>query len=99
MVVLGCLPILRLKFTMNNIQVFETRNKFINVPTRWGVKFKPPMALVMFVEADSLDSKAYLPLKIVFTPLLWDMEDMYGTSKGPRQYLGMVNIIEFDDFI
>jgi len=27
------------------------------------------------------------------------MEDMYGTSKGPRQYLGMVNTIELDDFI
>jgi len=53
----------------------------------------------MLVEADSLDSKVDLPLKIVFTPLLWDMEDMYGTFKGPRQYLGMVNTIELDDFI
>jgi hypothetical protein len=27
------------------------------------------------------------------------MEGMYGTSKGPHQYLGMIGTIELDDFI
>jgi len=53
----------------------------------------------MLVEENSLDLEVDLPLKIVFAPLLWDMENMYGTSKGPRQYLGMVNTIKLDDYI
>lgn len=57
------------------------------------------MPPIMLLEDDSLDSKIDLPLKIVFTSLLWDIEDMYDTSKGPRQYLGVVNTIELDDFI
>jgi hypothetical protein len=84
---------------MNNIQASKTRNKFISVLTRQGVRFKPPMPVVMLVEEDSLDSKIDLRLKKKFTLLLWDMEDMYDTSKGPRQYLGMINTIELDDFI
>jgi hypothetical protein len=53
----------------------------------------------MLEEEDSLDLEVDLPLKIGFTMLLWDMEDMCGTSKGPCQYLGVVNTIELDDFI
>jgi hypothetical protein len=32
-------------------------------------------------------------------PLVWDMEDMYGTSKGPHQFLKVVGTIKLDDFI
>jgi hypothetical protein len=36
---------------------------------------------------------------MVTTPLLWDMEDIYGTTKGHQQYLGVVGTIELNDFI
>jgi hypothetical protein len=30
---------------------------------------------------------------------VWDMEDMYGASKGPRRFSKVVNTIKMDDFI
>ncbi len=38
------------------------------------------------------------PIKDI-VPLTWDMEQLYGASKGPRQFFGVVGIIELDDFI
>jgi hypothetical protein len=38
-------------------------------------------------------------LRFVTTPLLWDMEEMYGATNWPWQYLGVVGTIELDDFI
>jgi hypothetical protein len=35
----------------------------------------------------------------MLVPFVWDMEDLYGTSKGPCRFLGAVNNIELDDFI
>lgn len=48
---------------------------------------------------DSSNSKVDLPSHLVFPSLLWDMEDIYGTSQGPYQYLKVVGTIELDDFI
>jgi hypothetical protein len=30
---------------------------------------------------------------------VWNMEDMYGASKGPHWFSSAVDIIELDDFI
>jgi hypothetical protein len=38
-------------------------------------------------------------LRFITPPLLWDMEEMYGTTKGLNQYSGVVSTIELDDFI
>jgi len=35
----------------------------------------------------------------MLVPFVWDMEDMYGASKGPHQFLGVIDTIELDDFI
>jgi hypothetical protein len=48
------------------------------------MRFIPPTPHVMLMEEDFSNLKVDLPFKIIFTPLLWDIEDMYGTSKGPR---------------
>jgi hypothetical protein len=32
-------------------------------------------------------------------PLVCDMEDMYGASKGPYRFMGVVITIKLDDFI
>jgi hypothetical protein len=44
-------------------------------------------------------SKTNFSPRFVTSPLLWDMEEMYGTTKGPHQYSGAVGTIELDDFI
>jgi hypothetical protein len=36
---------------------------------------------------------------LVTTPLLWDMEDVYGTTKGLCQNLKAIGTIELNDFI
>jgi hypothetical protein len=69
---------------MENIQVSKTRIKFISGFIRQEVMFKPSMPLVVLVEEDCSDLEIDLPLYIVFALLLWDMEDMYGSSKGPH---------------
>jgi uncharacterized protein YfdQ (DUF2303 family) len=35
----------------------------------------------------------------MFVPFVWDMEDMYGASKGSYRFSGAINTIELDDFI
>jgi hypothetical protein len=36
---------------------------------------------------------------LVTTPLLWDMEDVYGATKGLHQNLKAIGTIELGDFI
>jgi hypothetical protein len=36
---------------------------------------------------------------VLTTPLLWDMDDMYGATKGPHRYSRAIGTIELDDFI
>jgi len=84
---------------MDNIQASKTRSTFISGFTRWGVRFKSPTPPIISMEKDSSNSKVDLPLQPIFALLLRNMEDIYGTFKGPCQYLGMISTIELDDFI
>ncbi len=36
---------------------------------------------------------------MVITPLLWDMDDMYGATKGLYWYSKVIGTIKLDDFI
>jgi hypothetical protein len=36
---------------------------------------------------------------VVTTPLLWDIEDIYGATKGHQQYSRVIGTIELNDFI
>jgi hypothetical protein len=64
--------------------------------TKRGVQFKPPTSSF---KGDSSNSKTNISPRFVTPPLLWDMEEMYGATKGPRQYSKAVGTIELDDFI
>jgi hypothetical protein len=43
---------------------------------------------------DSSNYEACSLSRFVTTPLLWDMDDIYGTTKEPCQYLKAINTIE-----
>ncbi len=45
------------------------------------MKFIPPTPPIVLTEEEFSNLEVNLPLKIIFTPLLWDMD---GTSKGPH---------------
>jgi hypothetical protein len=51
--------------------------------TRWGVWFRPPTPPTLPPKGGFSNFEIELPL-VVSIPLVWDMEDMYGTSKGLR---------------
>jgi hypothetical protein len=55
----------------------------------------PPTSL----EGTSLIYSNTIFIPFIITPLLWNMENVYGTMKGTYKYLGMVGIIELIDFI
>jgi hypothetical protein len=57
------------------------------------------MPPIMLMEEESLNLKVDLFLQKKFAILLWDMEDMYGTSKGCRWYSRTISTIKLDDFI
>jgi hypothetical protein len=59
----------------------------------------PPTIPTFSSYENSLDLKIDLPSHLVFPSLFWDMENIYGTSQGPYQYLRAVGTIELDDFI
>jgi hypothetical protein len=48
---------------------------------------------------DSKKKKAVTPHRALIAPLLWDMDEMYGATKGPRMLSGAVGTIDLDDFI
>jgi hypothetical protein len=79
----------------------DSRDKDIitNGFTKRGVRFKPPTPPSSSSKGDSLDSETNIFLRFVTPPLLWDMKEMYGTTKGPYQYSGAVGTIELDNFI
>ena len=72
--------------------------------TRSGVQFRPTTLLVVsggdsdsdFDEESTVGTPSHPP---IVAPLLWDMEEVYGATKGPRRYSGAVNTIDLDDFI
>jgi hypothetical protein len=47
------------------------------------MRFIPPMPPIVLMDEDFSNLEVDLPLKTIFTPLLWDMEDMHGALKGP----------------
>lgn len=76
----------------------DFENRITRGSTKQGVPFQPPTPLTWSPEGDSLDFEAELP-SIMLVPLVWDMEDMYGASKGPRRFSRVVDTIKLDDFI
>jgi hypothetical protein len=71
----------------------------INGFIKQGVQFRPPTPPSSSFGGNSLNFKTNFSPKFVIPPLLWDMEDMYGTTKRPCRYLGVVGTIELNDFI
>jgi hypothetical protein len=51
---------------------------------RQGVQFKPPTPPSSSFGGNYSDLKTIFPARFVTPPLLWDMEEMYGTTKRPR---------------
>jgi hypothetical protein len=62
------------------------------------VRFQPITPPTLSLEGDSSNFEIKIPL-VGSIPLVWDMEDMYGTSKGPHQFSKAVGTIKLDDFI
>jgi hypothetical protein len=76
----------------------DSKGRFAKRFIRQGVCFQPPTPLTLSLEGDSLNYEVELPV-LVLVPFVWDMEDMYGASKRPCQFLGVVDTIKLDDFI
>jgi len=57
--------------------------RFVKGFIRQGVQFQPPMPFTLSPKGNSSYSKVELP-PIMLVPFVWDMEDVYGTSKGPH---------------
>jgi len=67
--------------------------------TKRGVWFRPSTPPSSSSWGNSLDFEIDFSPRFVTLPLFWDMEEMYGTTKGPCQYSRAVGTIEVDDFI
>lgn len=70
--------------------------------TRSGLRYWIPLPMLS-VGAEDQDvnhTKSFVLISSsVKTMLISDMDGMYGTMKYPQQYSGIINTIEFDDFI
>jgi hypothetical protein len=91
-------PELGLSFITDKCWDFNSEDRFVGGFTRRRVRFRPPTLFTLAYGVDSLNCQVELR-SIMSVPLVWDMEDMYGASKRPRQVLGVVNTIKLDDFI
>ncbi len=60
--------------------------------------FQPPTPPTLSLKGDSSYSEVELP-PVMSIPLMWDLKDMYGASKGSRQFSKVVGTIKLDDFI
>jgi hypothetical protein len=83
---------------MDKCWYLDSKNRFARGFTKRGVQFRPPTPPTLTSEEDYSISEAELSL-IVFVPLVWDMEDVYSTSKGPHWFSKVVGTIELNDFI
>jgi hypothetical protein len=72
---------------------------FTNGFTKQNVQFRPHTPPSSSYGGDSLDFETIFFPKLVTPPLLWYMEEIYGATKGPRQYSWVVGTIELDDSI
>ncbi|OAE21617.1 hypothetical protein AXG93_939s1250 [Marchantia polymorpha subsp. ruderalis] len=71
--------------------------------TRSGLRYRlpSPISPVVAEEYQSVvdTESSVVQSSSVPTPLIWDMDGMYGAVKGPRRYSNAVGTIELDDFI
>lgn len=56
------------------------------------MRLRPPTLPSFTTRGNFVNLKTSSPLNLVTTLLLWDMEDMYGTTKVPYQYLKVVGM-------
>lgn len=86
---------------MKRAHDLDTKNKVIitNGFAMHGAWFKPPTTPSSSSMEKFLNFEIGFHVSFVTPPLLWDMEDMYGTTKGPHWYLGAIGTIKLDDFI
>jgi hypothetical protein len=67
--------------------------------TRWRVKFKWSTTPSSLSSDDYSHLKTSSPPSLINTLLLWDMENIYGTTKEPWWCSRVVGIIDQNDFI
>ncbi len=75
-------PKSRLGFITNMCWDLNFGNKFAKGFTKQRVQFQPPTRPTLTFEEDYSYFEVELPL-VVYVPLVWDMEDMYGASERP----------------
>jgi hypothetical protein len=51
------------------------------------------------LDGESFDSNFHTILNPIITPLLWDMEEVYDSTKGSHWYFGVVGTIELQYFV
>ncbi len=61
----------------------DSEGKFVKGFIRQGVRFQPPTPFTLSPKGNSSYSKVELP-PVMSVPFVWDMENMYGASKGPH---------------
>ncbi len=83
---------------MDKCQDLDFGNKFANGFFKWKVWFQPSTPPTISPKGNSSYFETELP-PILSVPLVCDMEDMYGASKGPYRFMGVVITIKLDDFI
>jgi hypothetical protein len=93
----GLYPSHGLGFIMEVTQ--DSRDKDTSGFTSQGVWFRPPTPPSSSSGEDFSKFKIDISPRFITPPLLWDIEEMYGATKGPCQYLKVVGTIELDDFI
>jgi hypothetical protein len=59
------------------------------------VQFRPPTPPAFSYQENSPYLEIDLPSHLVFTLLLWDIEDIYGAFKELYQYLGELGTIHY----
>jgi hypothetical protein len=67
--------------------------------TRSGLRYRPPSFSVEEGEESVVDTEVLVRTSCISAPLPWDMDEMYGATKGPRRFSGAMGTIELDDFI
>ena len=70
--------------------------------TRSGLRYRPLLPSLSVEESEESvgDTESVVSrVSHISPPLLWDMDEMYGASKGPRRFSGALGTIELDDFI
>jgi hypothetical protein len=75
-------------FIMEVTQDSSDKDITISGFTRRRMWFRPPTPPSSSSKGDSSNYETDFSLKFFTPPLLWDMEEMYGATKGSHQYSG-----------